>query len=154
MSRGALWKITWGAAYANTWTAGHFLNNPKAGPQPAEGSDFLVLESGVEDAYVALTDEMLRGEVHHLPYAPAGGVTGWDGAASSGDGEGVRDALTWLRAKNVGRFYPDAAIASYWEFYLKSPMTDDEIEFHASAPWLRRFPLVMKSIDSTALTGY
>jgi hypothetical protein len=155
MSRGIRPKITWGAAFANTWVfaTGTFLSMPDSYPQPAEGSSFLKLESGVEDSYVSRTDEFIAGDVRHLIADPSGGVTGWNGAATSGDGDGVRDFLTWARAKNVFRFFPDQSSGTYVECYLAEPMDHSGIEFD-QAPYLRRFRLVMRVADDTPFTGY
>lgn len=145
--RGYKPRITWGASFVNTLTFGYPLDTPVAGPLPREGSEWVQLASGVEDASLAGHDETLSGDVRWVPtestVTPA--ATGWDGVA------GWAAFLQWARAKNVFRFYPNTAVESYYPCYLVEPMTALPTPERDGR---RRFTLVLRTSDGDAFEGY
>ncbi len=139
MSRGALWRITWGTAYANTFDGAYPLDVAVAWSQDRAGSATVQTLAGVEDAWIVGTDHLLSGQVRWLTTAQ------WDGAT------GFRALLEWARAKNVVRWYGNrvGAPSTYTPCYL----------VEASAPELepdgtRKVTVTLRSSDGSAFTGY
>jgi hypothetical protein len=150
MAKGEIPKITWGASFANTWEFGYPMDAVLAYPVPRDGSEFAMSPSGEEDSWIADTDYFLDGLVRWIPIVngttPSGiTITGWDGAT------GVDAALTWLRAKNVGRFFPDRGSGTYKTFTLQAPMAGKPAqEIDAT----RQIALIIRATDGSAFTGY
>lgn len=150
MSAGQKPKVTWGTAYANTWEMGYPLDDATAWGDPREGSETMKAPSGVEDAWTVATDQFLGALARWIPAAtgttPEGTtITGWDGAT------GVDAAIAWLRAKNVGRFFPDRTSGTYVEFYLVEPMSGKPGKEEDGTRSLR---FVFRSANDSQFTGY
>lgn len=150
MAAGQIPKVTWGAAFANTWELGYPLDVVLAYSQPREGSEFAKSPSGEEDSWITATDYFLQGLSRWIPIAngttPDGTtITGWDGAT------GVDSALIFLRAKNVGRFFPDRGSGTFKTFLLQQPMggkPPQEID------GTRQLSIIIRATDAAAFTGY
>lgn len=150
MAAGDIPKITWGTSWANTWELGYPLDMVLAYPQPREGSEFVMAPSGEEDSWIAATDYFLAGLARWIPIAngttPDGTtITGWDGAA------GVAAALSWLRAKNVGKFYPARGSGTNKTIILQSPMGGKPPQ---EADGKRQLSLILRATDAAPFTGY
>lgn len=114
-------KITWSGSFGTTLNIGYPLDNWIASSRAFEGSQFLQIENGEEDAWVINTEYYLEGDVRFIPTVSvtSSGVpqTGWD------DADGVRTFLEWAQEKNQFRFYPDKDGATYITSYLVEPTT-------------------------------
>lgn len=108
-------KITWGASFANTLLLQFQGDGIISYSEPSEGSQWVVAESGVRDAWIVSTTYVLEFDWRWI-YTTTGTYTGWDGAT------GVRAWLENARAMNVFRWYPDASSGTYIESYLREPM--------------------------------
>jgi hypothetical protein len=111
-------KITWSGSYAATLNVGYPLDNWAAYSNAFEGSQFVQVESGTEDAWIINTEYVLEGDIRWIP--TTNGVnptqTGWDGV------NGVRAFLEYGRAKNTFRWYPNKDEGTYIESYLVEPL--------------------------------
>ena len=140
-------KITWGASFANTLNIGYPLDNPVAFNDPRDGTEILVMESGVRDAWETGDDEYLAGDIRWIPGAdtidPV--ATGWDGAT------GFKAFLKWARQMNQFRFYPDKDVGTYHTCYLVSPLRGEP---PAEEDGTRRIRLIMVDVNGTEFTGY
>jgi hypothetical protein len=107
--RGIRPLIRWGSAWQYDVVFGEPLDRPVSWPQPGEGSAFVASPSGIEDSDVARDAHHLAGVVRRIwpDSRVLYGATGWNGHQASEDGRGWRDVLSWLRKKNIGRWYPD-----------------------------------------------
>lgn len=96
-------KITWGTSFANTLNIGYPLDNFASYSSAFDGSQFLQVESGTEDAWVINTNYILEGDIRWIPTDDLANPTrtGWDGAA------GCREFLEDARQKNQFRWFPD-----------------------------------------------
>ena len=112
-------RITWGTSFVNQINIAYPLDNWASYSQPREGSQWLQVESGAEDAWIIGTDYVLECDWRWIPTANTTTplATGWDGTA------GVRAFLEWARQKNEFRFYPDATSGTFYLSYLVDPMT-------------------------------
>ena len=112
-------RIRWGTSFAQELVFGLPLENALAFPRPAEGSAWAISDAGVEDAWITGTDYFLRGVIRRIPRdrqlnpAPA---TGWN------ESNGVEAWLTWMRGKNIGRYYPDG------RNLIDSPKMDTDVD--------------------------
>jgi hypothetical protein len=136
---GKLFKITWGAAFANTLLPAYPLDKATAYAEPKEGQETVKLGSGVEDAWALTEDQVLEGDVRWLTMAEWDGATGW------------RAFLAWARQKNVFRFYPDKDSGTYYSCYIQEPT--------AGPPTLeddmtRSVHLKLRTSDDSPITGY
>ncbi len=140
MSRGRLWRITWGAGFANELLGAYPLDAAVAFSQPREGSEWVQGPSGVESAWIVGHDQVLSGQWRWITAAQ------WDGAT------GVRAFLESARAKAVFRFYPDriGAPSLFYTCYLANPDVTPEQE----SDFTRRLTLVMRERDGNPFTGY
>lgn len=109
-------KITWGTGFANTW----MFRTATDAPQPLSMPVGQVAEaaSGVRDFWQSRRDEQLSFVARLVPKEDTGGITGFATA-----GTGVREALAWMMAQNVFRFYPDATAGSFHTCYLVADPT-------------------------------
>jgi hypothetical protein len=115
-------KITWSGSFGTQLDIAYPLNNLVASSRAFDGSTFLQIESGEEDAWIINTEYYLEGDVRFIPNSntTASGTmtqTGWDGDA------GVRAFIEWAQEKNIFRFYPDKTSGTYIESYLVEPTT-------------------------------
>lgn len=112
-------KILWGPGLANVLTIGYALDNVTRGPEPRAGHAVDQAPSGVEDAWDGGTDYLLTFDVGYIPREDTADpvATGWDGAS------GFAEFLTWVRNKNLMRFYPDKDGGTYIDSYLVEPMS-------------------------------
>jgi hypothetical protein len=147
--RGLIPQIKWGAAFANVLVIGYPLDDAVAYGEPREGSDFVQGASGVEDSWVQGEDQCLEGTIRWIPQlvttTPA--ATGWD------DATGFRDFLSWARAKNVFRWYPDIAgtPGTFYNMYLVDPMKGGgDLEDDRT----RKFHVKMRTSDNAVVAGY
>jgi hypothetical protein len=104
--------------------------------------------SGVEDAWVVGTDQLLEGDIRWVPTTDITDpllATGWDGAT------GVRAFLEWAREKNIFRWLPDRNSAGYYQCYLQEPF-DQAPELEQDAT--RKVHIVMRTTDDTPFEGY
>ncbi len=79
-------KITWGTSFANTLNIGYPLDNWASYSSAFDGSQFLQVESGTEDAWVINTNYILEGDIRWIPTDNSTNPTrtGWDGATDGG----------------------------------------------------------------------
>ena len=150
MAAGEIPKVTWGTAWANTWEFGYAMDSVLSYEQPREGAEFALSPSGEEDSWIAAIDYFLNGLVRWIPIAngttPAGiTITGWDGAT------GVAAALSWLQAKNVGKFYPDRDSGTNKTFTLQSPMGGKPAQ---EVDGTRQLSILIRATDAAAFTGF
>lgn len=150
MAAGEIPKITWGAAFANTWELGYPMDQVTAWEEPRKDSEFAMAPSGEEDSWIIATDYLLAGLARWIPISngttPDGTtITGWDGAT------GVAAALSWLQAKNTGRFYPLRTSGTYKTFIIREPM---EGKPGQEIDGKRQLSLILRATDAAAFTGY
>ncbi len=153
MSIGTIPAILWGGSFANTVSIAHPLDSPNAGSTQRSGTETATAPSGTRDAWVVGTDDILEGEIRHIPIADLSpddngeNATGWDGAT------GVKAALEWLLDGNVGRWVPDEdSLGTYVEFYLDEPkeaMARKERDTNR-----RRLRIRLVATDGSSFTGY
>lgn len=140
-------KITWGTSFANTVNIGYPLDNWASYSSAFDGSQFLQVESGTEDAWVINTNYILEGDIRWIPTSDLTNPTrtGWDGTT------GVRAFLEWARLKNQFRWYPNKDDnATYVTSYLVEPINGA----HALEPdGTRTIRIVMRN-SSTPYNGY
>ena len=146
---------------------GRHMDDALAHPMPREGSEWAKASSGVEDAWITGTDQLLKITARRIPQRDTGATgypvnaTGWDGRAPYiGVDAGVGAFLTYARQSNVVRLCPDrSAVATYRDVYLQSPRMEPPI----AEPWvdptrglvtLRTLPLVLRSSDDTPMEGW
>jgi hypothetical protein len=139
-------RITWGSAFSSSLNFGYPLDQWKSYSEPMEGSQFLQVESGDEDAWIISTNYVLEGQVRWVPTTST--VTplasGWDGVT------GWRTFLEWARAKNQFRFFPDKNSGTYYTCYLVEPMQGG----HDLEPdGTRSFPIKIRN-TSSPFDGY
>ena len=153
MALGDVPAILWDTGFAKTWDIAYPLDFANHGSEPRTGSERGTGPSGVEDAWIVGTEEILEGEIRAIPISDVtetngNAATGWDGAS------GVKAALEWLLDANIGRFAPDkGSPGTFVPFYLVQPtraMADREI----NDPNRRRLRIVLRSSDGTAFTGF
>lgn len=145
-------KIVWNDALDKTLNIGYPLDDALAYPLPREGFEAIQGSSGVEDAWVAGTDQFLEGASRWIPRDDGttdegNSVTGWDGTF------GFASFLSWARGKKVFQFHPDivGAIGTFYTMILVEPMSDPpEIEENGT----RRVRLKMRTSDGSAVVGY
>lgn len=122
---GRLYKIAWGATFANTLNGGYPLDNVRVGPQPREGSEWNEAPSGERDAWYLGTNYYLEGDVGWVPGVDTTDpvATGWDGAT------GWQEFLIWAWKLNTFRFYPDrvGASATYFPCQIVAPMSFEDV---------------------------
>lgn len=109
-------KITWGSGSANTLTIGYPVDEWRSYSEARDGSQFIQVESGEEDAWVIGTDFVFEGTFRWIPTASSVSQSGWDGST------GWRGFLEYGRAKNTFRYYPDATSGTYYTSYLVEPL--------------------------------
>jgi hypothetical protein len=109
-------KITWGTNFANTIDVKYPVDEWRSYSEAREGSAFLQVESGEEDAWVIGDDYVFEGNFRWIPTLSSPGQTGWDGIT------GWRNFLEWARRKNQFRYYPDKNSNTYYTSYLVEPM--------------------------------
>jgi hypothetical protein len=145
-NRLALAKFLWGAGLANTLTIGYRLDSVVSGSDCRDGSAWIQAPSGVEDAWITGTDYVISFELRWIPQVDLASpvYTGWDGTT------GVRAWLEWMRAKNLGRFYPDATAGTFIDSYLTDPMKGLPT---AEADGQRRLPITLRN-SSTPYDGF
>lgn len=138
------------AAYSyfpSTLQLGYPLDNATAYPEPREGSEWVQASSGEEDSWLLGDEQLVEGLARWIPSADTADpvATGWDGAA------GWAAFLSWARAKNVFRFFPDAAVASYHSCTLVEPLQGPPaLEEDGS----RQVLLRLRDTGGVAFTGY
>lgn len=134
-------KITWGAAYANILT---FQFNPDMAisyTRALEGSQFITTIAGTRDAWV--TDEFCLDITLRWLYTTHGTYSAWDGVT------GIERAISYMRAMNPIRWYPDAASGTYITSYLGNPDATPVLEADGS----RAIQLLLVN-TTTAYEGY
>lgn len=109
-------KITWGTSFTNTLDMKYPLDDWRAYSEARQGSEFIQTESGIEDAWIIGEDFVLEGSIRWIPTTGSVSQSGWDGAT------GWRAFLSWARAKNEFRFYPDKDSGTYYTSYLVEPV--------------------------------
>ncbi|MFO0447871.1 MAG: hypothetical protein ACK52I_04125 [Pseudomonadota bacterium] len=139
MGRGRLGRITWGAAFANTFDPAYPLDEARAYSVDRDGSATITTLTGVADAWIVGVDHLLSGRLRWLTTAQYDGTTG------------VRAMLEWLRAQNVGRWYPDrvSAPSTFIPVYLVASS-----EPEAEADFTRAIAITFRSSDGSPFTGY
>ena len=111
-------KIEWGAAFVNTLAFGYPLVNVQAYSASRDGLETLNGRDGGMDAWHNGNRYLLEGTIDIPPadwvthYGPG---TGWTGAT------GWRAFLQWARETNQFRFYPSAALGTFYLAYLVDP---------------------------------
>lgn len=148
MARTSIPAIVWGDALEHTLHFGYSLDAAVSYPEPRQGSEWAMADSGVEDSWVTDDDEFLEADVGWIPQADTADplATGWDGAS------GWRAFLSWARRKNTFRFvYDGTAMGVYVLSYLSAPME--------GAPPLeddgtRRLHLRLRSAGGNPYEGY
>jgi hypothetical protein len=126
----AIPAITWDGAL-NTDNIIEFmypLDDWRVYSRAIEGSEFLQIESGQEDAWIVNTEYVLEGSVKFIVSSTTGSrkmrigsgsnVKGWD------DNKGWDEFLQYAREKNTFRFYPESGSAYYITSFLFSPIED------------------------------
>ena len=139
MGRGKLGRITWGAAFANTFDPAYPLDGATAWSADRDGSARIVTLTGASDAWIIGTDHFLSGRLRWLTTSQYDGTTG------------VRAMLEWLRAQNVGRWHPDrvAAPSTFLPVYLvEASVPENEADF------TRAISVTFRTSDGSAFTGY
>jgi len=143
-------KITWGASFANTLNIGYPLDNAVAYPVPCQGYAVVEAPSGARDSWVPGTRQRLAGDVRWIPAANVAAplATGWDTAST-----GFAAFLTWARAQNPFRFFPDVGSGTYFTCYLIEPMEGEPPQEQDAT---RRLRLVIQTTEteSAVFTGY
>ncbi len=153
MALGDVPAIKWGSGFANTWDIAYPLDFANHGSEPRKGSERAVSPSGVEDAWIVGTEEVLEGEIRAIPVANVtetngNAATGWDGAT------GVKAALEWLLDGNIGRFIPAKGTPStFVPFYIVEP-TRAMAGREDGNPNRRRLRITFRSSDGTAFSGF
>lgn len=148
MAAGDVSAIGWGTGHANLWELGYPLDNVTAWSEPREGSDFAKVSSGEEDSWITGWDYYLEGDARWIEAAATTDpvANGWDAAT------GADAALQWLRAKNVGRFYPDKDdLGTYHEVYLVEPMRGRPDQEEDGT---RRLTIRLRDVNGNPFTGY
>lgn len=139
-------KITWSGSYAATLNVGYPLDNWVATSNAFEGSQFVQVESGTEDAWIINTDYVLSGDIRWIPTSNSVNPTqtGWDGV------NGVLAFLEYARAKNVFRYYPNKDEGTYITSYLVDPIDGS----HTLEPDGTRTITIKIRNSTSAYTGY
>lgn len=152
MSIGTIPAILWEGSFANTASFAHPLDSPNAGSTQRRGTEVGVAPSGTRDAWVVGTDDILEGELRHIPIANltpddnGENATGWDGAA------GIKAMLEWLLDGNVGRWVPDEdSLGTYVEFYLDA---DEAMARKETNTNRRRLRIRLVATDGSSFTAY
>lgn len=117
----AIPAITWDGVSntANTIKFIHPLDDWRVYSRAIEGSEFLQIESGEEDAWIVNTEYVLEGSVKFIiPSGSGDNVKGWN------DANGWDSFLRYAREKNTFRFYPQSGSAYYITSFLFSPIED------------------------------
>jgi len=140
-----IYKVGWGAGFANEVLPAYPLLNAKVWSADAPGSEHVVLPSGEEDVWLTGTHEFVGGDVGWIEPVGSGGVTGWEGAT------GWKAFLAWARQSNVVRFYPDRDTPlTYVDAYLVEPRQGEP---QKGEDFLYSFRLVLRSSDGTPFEG-
>ena len=109
-----------------------------------DGSEWVVMPSGVEDAWTLGEDGFLEGEVRWIPRESSRTAPlndGWDVASGT---PGWQAFLAWARCPgNTFRFYPDEDDDSVvYECQLLEPRSDPALEDDLTKGFLLRFRVV------------
>lgn len=154
MSLGQIPAITWGAAFGNTWSIAYPIDFANTGSEPRKGSERSTSPSGVEDAWIVGTEEILQGQIIAIPIANltpdnnGNNATGWDGAT------GVKAALEYFLDAGIGRFIPDKDTpATFVPFYIVDPKIAIAPR-ERNDPNRRRLSFKFRSSDGTKFTGF
>jgi hypothetical protein len=143
-------KVTWGASFANTLNIGYPLDNAVAYPEPRKGYAIVEAPSGARDSWIPGTAQRLAGDARWIPAANTTTplATGWDTSST-----GFAAFLTWARAQNPFRFFPDATSGTYLTCYLVEPMEGEPPQENDGTRHLR---IVIQTIEteSSVFTGY
>lgn len=147
MARASIPKITWGAGFVNTLTFGQPLDSAVSYPLPREGSEWAQGSSGERDAWLQGDDQRLQGVVRNIPTADSADpvATGWDGVA------GWAAFLSWARAMNPFRWYPDRDLAAFHTCYLVEPLQGAPTQEENGD---RQLAIEIEDTSGTAFTGY
>lgn len=135
------------------------LDTVNAWPEPRDGSEWVKSASGLEDAWIVGTDEMLSGDVRWIPtvdVATPYNQTGWDGRAEAAWANvGWRAMLTYGWQKSTFTFVPDQsdADAGLHTCYLVEPIERME-PGREQANMTRTFTIQLRDSDGKPFEGY
>lgn len=154
MSLGQIPAITWGGSFVNTWSIAYPIDFANSGSEPRVGSERATSPSGVEDAWIVGTEEVLSGQIIAIPITDqtpddnGNNATGWDGAT------GVKAAIEYFLDAGIGRFIPDKDTpATFVPFYIVKPEKAIATR-EANDPNRRRVSFTFRSQDGTEFTGF
>src|SRR5688500_1899535 len=138
-------KITWGAAFANTWVFGRPFDSPRS-RRETHGT-IAEAKSGLRDFWEDRSDDgELWATSRLIPrFGPGGAaVSAWATPSATS----VQAALAWM-LKNVSRLYPDAAGGAFKPIYLLE--YKEELE---RGGVFYRVSMHIRTSDGSAFTEY
>lgn len=147
--RGMVPQITWGPSWANVIGFRFPFDDVITYGEPREGSEVVQGASGVEDSWMLTDDNVFEGTWRWIPQVTTLGATGFDTATI-----GVRLFLSWARAKNPFRFYPNLSgePTVFFLCYLVEPMIGGvEMEPDRIS---RRIRVKFRTVDQAPFDGY
>ena len=109
-------KIDWGVSFANSLLVLYPADDWRSYSEPRQGSEYLQVESGDEDAWIVGEDYVFEAAIRWIPTTGSANQTGWDGAL------GWRAFLSSARGKNPFRFFPDKDVNTFILSYLVDPL--------------------------------
>lgn len=139
-------KITWGAAFANTWSMFGAVDFPI--PLSIARGGVHESDAGNRDWWDQRTDRELAVEVIAIPKLVSGGTTGYSDATT-----GVQEALLWMQRQNPFRFYPDKDTGTFHTCYLVGFEPERDVMFEKGGA-RRRVRLRMRDTSGTIFTAY
>ena len=116
--------------------------------QARQGSEYAVLPSGVEDAWIVADDEMLKGSIRFIPVSGSASLI-----PSQSHYAEWHTFLTNARKKNVVHFYPDLSGSSYIACYLVNPTGEQGISLDDDDSFYK-IDLELRSTGSGQFTNY
>lgn len=141
-------KITWGSSFANTLNLGYPLDNATTYSENRDGSLYSMTPSGIEDAWIVGTNQILEGDLRWIPASDTTSptATGWNTTTT-----GVRAFIEWARNKNIFHWYPDKTSGTYYSCYLTDPIAGPPT---IEADGTRNIHVKLRTSDDSAFVGY